>query len=117
MNSDQVRAVVSWMNAHPANAKKFYTGDCVNDILAFMSDPSMINEYENPKSQSMSGIPVENGCNHIFSHGSCMTLRCNQETIGSNSKCVFHDHIIFSDEIKNSVEKFKQDIRIACAGL
>lgn len=117
MNADQVRAVVSWLKAHPANAGNFDAGD-VTSIMTYMSDPTMVNEYENPDNQTMNGHPcVEHGCGYVFAHGSCMNLRCGTVTVDGKDKCAFHDHPIFSDGLRNVVYQYHRLILEACQGL
>lgn len=117
MEASHIRAVVSWLKSHPEHAGNFDTGDVAYDIIAFISDPNLVDEYEDVESQCGPGDPVEDGCNYLHQVGPRKGLKCHQARSEGKEKCSFHDHVIFSCEIRDEAEKFKQSIRTACLGL
>jgi hypothetical protein len=118
MNSQQIRDVIAWIKTHPQHLHDELVGWGPSYLFAtFMRDPTLIRDYEEPNNDEMLGPYVPNSCTYVFKAGSRKSARCNTQTIPGKTHCRFHDHTIFSDELHNHINQWKQGIDQACVGL
>lgn len=113
-----IREIVTWIQGHPDQTVDEYDSlvggprDTPGKIWArFIADPDTINQYENMDSDSMNGQHVHAGCDFIFTHGPCMGVGCRIEVVPGTTRCKFHNHAVFSKEIRDWIadERLKID--------
>lgn len=102
MDQTTTAAIYSWIETHPGHMED-YDFDLRYDDTDFVVNKVVANsekliDYEDVESFSMNGTQVENGCDYVFKRGPMMSGRCNVEP-REGSRCEFHKHAIFSNEI------------------
>ena len=106
MNSIQIREIVAWIRAHPdhiyeSDGETFEDDTPAEAWYRFCRNPLLVNEYDDPEFGAMTGTRVPNGCTYIFGSGSCKSVRCNVAPLPGKKRCSFHDHLIFSAEVRD----------------
>ena len=104
MDQTTIDAVYDWLSDHPDHvdcAEKrvctwlFQMGNSERTFHRYMSEPEILADYSDPSNHEMEGPKVENGCDYIFRMGSRKSDRCNVATKDGETRCEFHDHVIF----------------------
>ena len=120
MNIDQIRQIVAWINEHPGHCTKRsgdnpFEGKTPAKIwIRFCLNPTVVSDYKHPFDCEMSGEPVENGCTLVFSKGSYRKMRCNRALVPGKDRCAFHDHPVFSAEVRNHIYSHHQHMNDLC---
>lgn len=115
MDSEQINKIVSWILSHldhvyECDDETFEDDSPAEAWARFCRDPTLVNEYEDCDNHRMLGPQVSQGCTHIFSKGSCKGGRCNVSPVPGNDRCSFHDHPVFSPEVRRLLHKNHSDI-------
>lgn len=112
-----IKKIVEWIQTHPDHIldeqENFECESPSRIWCRFMMDPTFINEYQHADAETMSGFMIRDnqGCDFVFSHGPRASLRCDCEPFEQGgSYCSFHNHPIFSDEIREWIETRHEQI-------
>ena len=67
--------------------------------------------YADENLSSDTPLDVEGkGCDYIHQKGDKNKLRCNKKTVEGKSRCQFHDHVIFSNDLPQHIQNFCEQI-------
>ena len=103
MNREQMCQIASWIKTYPRHYYGSESDTPAQAYFRFMSNQSLIIEYEDPRNEVMFGDQIPNGCTYIFKEGISRQKRCNCAPVQGYSRCSFHNHTIFSDEIREEI--------------
>jgi hypothetical protein len=110
MQSQQIREITSWIQTHSehvyeSDGEDFEGLPHAQAWFKFCQDPTLVNEYEDPMNYRMLSRPqASNGCIYIFSKGTCKGMRCNCPLDAQSNRCAFHNHAIFSAEVREYLQ-------------
>ena len=115
MEANQINEIITWIRAHPnhvyESAGETFEGDTPAEVwFRFCRNPSLVNEYEDLDIYTTDASQVVNGCTYIFSSDSCVSGRCNVVPVPGKNRCSFHDHLIFSAEVRDYLRNRHADI-------
>ncbi len=115
MNSDQISEIVAWIASHPehvyeCDGESFEDDSPAEAWARFCRDPTLVNEYDDPENHDMDRLQEPNGCTYIFQKGSCKGCRCNSVVEPGRTYCPFHDHPVFSAEVRASLSRSHAEI-------
>jgi hypothetical protein len=107
MDPETIRRIVVWIKDHPAHLYDSDVEDCTpgETWFRFCADPVIICEYERSTNHGMTEEPVANGCSLIFSLGSFKGTRCNRPLVPGKDRCAFHNHPVFSTEVRHWISQ------------
>ena len=111
MNSKQICEIVTWIRSHPEHVDESFEDDTPAEAwFRFCRDSTLIKEYDHSEYTRMTEKEVSVGCNYIFSGGSFEGDMCHLETLPGKKCCAFHDHLIFSKEVRDYLRDLHADI-------
>lgn len=108
MDPSQIREIVSWLRTHSGEPHKHETAAEI--WLGFCQRPSLIKEMNTLKNQVYARNDSER-CSYIFfsNEETCKVLRAP-----GKDRCHYHDHPIFSDQLRKYLQEMHSEINEQC---
>ena len=108
MDISTICEVISWITKHPEHVydedDDFVDNKPSEKWFRFLQNPGAISEYSDPINHNMDGDEVDIGCDYVFERGSYRSCRCDIEVLPGKTRCAFHDHVIFSKELRGYIK-------------